>query len=146
MQYGIYAAGGTQTSLILTGNYVLNSVDNALRLANSTDALIAYKNNYFVAPIYATFNDPAIPSVASTTNVTLSTAQDVFFITGTVNIASILPNGHSGHRVTLIFLDVLTVTDASNLLLAGNFTTTAYDTLTLVCDGANWFETSRSVN
>jgi parallel beta-helix repeat protein len=146
MKYGIYTAGGTQTSLILTGNYVLNSVDNALRLANATDALIAYKNNYFVAPIYVTFNDPAIPSVASAATITLSTAQDVFLITGTVYITSILPNGHSGHRVTLIFNNVLQVTSGSNLLLAGNFITTAYDTLTLVCDGANWFETSRSVN
>ena len=38
------------------------------------------------------------------------------------------------------------MTDGSNLKLAGNFVTTADDVITLVCDGTNWFEMSRSVN
>jgi hypothetical protein len=45
-----------------------------------------------------------------------------------------------------VFAGALTVTDGSNLNLAGNFVTTANDTLTLMCDGVNWNEVSRSVN
>jgi hypothetical protein len=48
--------------------------------------------------------------------------------------------------VVLQFADVLTVTDGSNLVLAGNFVTSLDDTLTLYCDGTNWREMARSVN
>jgi hypothetical protein len=51
-----------------------------------------------------------------------------------------------GRRVTLVFSGSLTVTDGSNLTLAGNFNTAAGSTLTLVCDGTNWREASRSTN
>ena len=37
-------------------------------------------------------------------------------------------------------------TDGSNLKLAGSFTCTADDSITLICDGTNWIERSRSVN
>jgi hypothetical protein len=40
----------------------------------------------------------------------------------------------------------LTFTDGNNLKIAGNFVTSADDTITLVCDGTNWFETCRSAN
>jgi hypothetical protein len=52
----------------------------------------------------------------------------------------------AGANVTLVFADALTVTDGSNLRLNGNFTTSADDTLTLVCDGTNWYEVARSAN
>lgn len=71
----------------------------------------------------------------------------VFHVTGTVNITSITSNGTlPGTRITIIFDGVLTFTDGNNLKLAGNFVTTADDTITLVYDGVNWYETSRSVN
>jgi hypothetical protein len=84
-------------------------------------------------------------SVASSTNVTLPAGQ-VVEVTGTSNISSIAAANNAGRRVTLVFRDILTVNDGSNLMLAGNFTTSADDTLTLVCDGTNWYETSRSTN
>ena len=43
-------------------------------------------------------------------------------------------------------ISVLTFTDGSNLKLAGNFVTTADDTITLAYDGTNWYEICRSVN
>jgi hypothetical protein len=46
----------------------------------------------------------------------------------------------------LRFAGILTVTDGSNLKLAGNFTTAADSTLELVCDGTNWIELGRSAN
>ena len=71
----------------------------------------------------------------------------IFHVTGTTNITSITStNFASGVCITLIFDDVLTLTDGSNLKLAGNFVTTADDSISLCYDGANWFETSRSVN
>ena len=48
--------------------------------------------------------------------------------------------------VVLISQANLTLTDGSNLKIAGNFVGTADDTITLICDGTNWFEVSRSVN
>lgn len=85
-------------------------------------------------------------TIASAATITIPIGQRVATISGTTGITSITATGHSGAVVTLIFQGALTVTDGSNLRLAGNFTTTADDTLTLACDGTNWFETSRSVN
>lgn len=85
-------------------------------------------------------------SVASAAAMPLPTGR-VFHVTGTTNITSITStNFQSGAVITLIFDDVLTFTDGNNLKLAGNFVTSADDTITLVYDGTNWFETSRSVN
>lgn len=85
-------------------------------------------------------------AVASAAALPLPTGR-VFHVTGTTNITSITStNFASGVCITLIFDDVLTFTDGNNLKLAGNFITTANDTITLVYDGTNWFETSRSIN
>lgn len=92
------------------------------------------------------FGDYSLATVASAAALTLSTEVDTFFISGTTNITSISAAGHAGHTVTLIFQGILTFTDGSNLILAGNFVTTADDTITLWCDGTNWYEKARSVN
>lgn len=85
-------------------------------------------------------------AVASAAALPLPTGN-VFHVTGTTNVTSITStNFQSGVVITLIFDGVLTFTDGSNLKLAGNFVTTADDTITLVFDGTNWYETSRSVN
>ena len=52
----------------------------------------------------------------------------------------------AGRQIVLQFLDIVTFTDGSNLKLAGNFVTSADDTIALVCDGTDWFEVSRSAN
>lgn len=49
-------------------------------------------------------------------------------------------------QVTLIFDGTTTVSDAGNIVLAEAFSATAGDTLTLVCDGIDWYEVSRSSN
>lgn len=87
-----------------------------------------------------------VPSVASAATVSLPFGSPVVKITGTTTITSLTAPGHAGRRVTLIFGDVLTFTDGSNLKLAGNFTTAADATITLVCDGTNWYEEQRSTN
>ncbi len=88
----------------------------------------------------------AAPTVASASTIAIPNGVQVANISGTTGITNITATGHSGNRVTLIFAGALTVTDGGNLRLAGNFTTAANATLTLACDGTNWFECSRSTN
>jgi hypothetical protein len=93
-----------------------------------------------------TFNGAGGAAIASAATITLPSSGEVFSISGTTTITSVTATNCDGRRVTLVFQGALTFTDGSNLLLAGNFVTTADDTITLVCSGANWYETSRSVN
>lgn len=85
-------------------------------------------------------------SIASTSTVTLPTnSEQVFTITGTTQINNI--SATTPRRVvTLVFADIVTVTDGGNKKLAGAFTSSADDTLTLFFDGTNWVEICRSVN
>lgn len=83
--------------------------------------------------------------VASAAAITPS--GNIFHVTGTTNITSITSTTViAGTTITIIFDDVLTFTDGSNLKLAGNFVTTADDTITLTYDGTNWYEVARAVN
>ena len=84
---------------------------------------------------------------AATGVLTVPLGDDVFQVTNVGgNITSISPV-QKGRTIRLMFTGVLTVTDGSNLKMAGNFVTTADDTITLTCyDGTNWFEDCRSVN
>jgi hypothetical protein len=67
-------------------------------------------------------------------------------ITGTTTITSIAASGHGGRQIVFYFTQVCQVTDGSNLKLNGNFTSAADATLTLACDGVNWYECTRSTN
>lgn len=146
MLTGIRIAGGSQSSQSVFNNQVFNSTGQAITFASSSTAMAMYKNNVLLGTGGASSNNPAAPSVASASSISIPTAHDVVTITGTTNIDTISLEGHSGHVVTLIFGGALTVNDGSNLKLAGNFVTTADDTLMLACDGTNWYEVSRSAN
>lgn len=90
-----------------------------------------------------------VATVASTAALTLplgSKPHEHFIISGTTDITSVVATGWVGRTVTLHFEDVLTFTDGSNLALAGNFVTSANDTITLACIGATWQEIGRSAN
>lgn len=85
-------------------------------------------------------------AVASAAALPVPTGR-VFHVTGTTGITSITStNFGAGTVITLIFDDILTVSDGNNLVLAGAFVTAANSTLTLAYDGASWFETGRSTN
>jgi len=78
---------------------------------------------------------------------TIAPTGNSFHVTGTTTITSVDAAGViDGTTITLIFDGVLTFTDGSNLKLAGNFVTTADDSITLVKSGTNWYEVARSVN
>ena len=84
--------------------------------------------------------------VASATALPLPTGR-VFHVSGTTTVTSITAtNLQAGVVITLIFDGALTFTDGNNLKLAGNFVTTADDTITLAYDGTNFYEVCRSVN
>lgn len=91
---------------------------------------------------YIDANNTFIPSVASALVPTLPEWGDQILVTGTDNFASLNPSW-AGRVVTLWFEGILTVSDANTLKLNGNFTTSAGATLTLFCDGTNWWEMSR---
>lgn len=85
-------------------------------------------------------------AVASAAAMPLPTGR-VFHVTGTTNITSITStNFASGVVITMIFDDILTVSDANNINLSAAFVSTAGDSLTLAYDGTNWYEIGRSVN
>lgn len=56
-------------------------------------------------------------------------------------------DGATGQEISILFTDAnTTVSEAGNIRLSAAFTSTADDTMMLMFDGTNWFETSRSVN
>lgn len=83
-------------------------------------------------------------NIASASNLNIPTRGDMFLVTGTTDISSI--TAVAKREIKLVFAGILTVFSGVNIKVAGNYVTTAEDTLTLVCDGTNWFEVSRSVN
>jgi len=124
---GIYVTGSTVTNFAIHGN-----VSNATNVFNQATSTLS--------------STVAVQSLASSGALTIPFGYSSYSVTGTTNITSITATGNSGRIVTLIFAQVLTVTDGSNLKLAGNFTTSGDDAITLICDGTNWYEISRSVN
>jgi len=87
----------------------------------------------------------AVNTLASATALTLIPYTDYITITGTANITSIATSW-ARRFVTLKFQDGATITKGSNLKIAATWVTTANDTLSLVCDGIDWYEVSRSEN
>lgn len=53
---------------------------------------------------------------------------------------------HDGHLLTLKFAAACKVVNGENLKLGATFEATADDTLTLICDGTNWFKVGSEVN
>lgn len=132
LRYGMDLSGAAYVTL--------NSPDAGQRgIYDPTGAATAISGN--PGGPYDTFNGVTLPSQAQM----LLPPGDIINITGTTNISNINV-ALRGRKVTLKFADVLTVSDASNLKLAGDFTTSAGDTLTLISDGSNWYEVARSVN
>jgi hypothetical protein len=143
-EYGIFANltdNGVNTGYInLTGNTCLfnNTADIALSGAVQN---IAYQSSGNVAGSIT----GGFAQVTSAATVALPAVGEVIGIFGNTTITTIT-NPICGRRVTLIFSSSLTVTDGSNLKLAGNLSAGPSTTLTLVGDGTNWNEASRSVN
>lgn len=143
------------TNVTIDDNTFLSiSADNVSGIATvSTGAVIRNNRmddttNTFNTGDVVSGNSPAVPilTVASAATVTFPHIGSSFLISGTTTITSVTATGWDGQTATLVFQGALTFTDGSNLKLAGNFVTTADDSITLACDGTNWYEIGRSVN
>lgn len=135
--YGIILtdAGGATADCgehVVTGNRCQNNTTN-------------FNDNATLRSKYANNFSDASTAVASAATITVPVEHEYVTITGTTNITSVVANATS-KTVTLKFNGALTFTDGSNLVLNGNFVTTADDTITLRCDGSAWYEMSRSTN
>lgn len=72
---------------------------------------------------------------------------ELFLLDNAYTVAAISQrSGWLGRQVTLLAINPVTVTDTNNLKLNGAWSATNGDTLTLVCNGTNWYEISRSNN
>lgn len=87
----------------------------------------------------------AVTTVASATALSIPTNKDVFHVSGTTTITSIV-GGFDTREIKMIFDSTAQVTDGGNMRLAGNFTGGADRTLKMVLSGDVWYETSRSTN
>jgi len=87
-------------------------------------------------------------SITAAATISIPKDGTVFHVTGNTNITngisvSALDNGRI---VTLIFDGTPTVSDTGTSKLSAALVAAADTTLTLRCDGTNWYEVSRSVN
>jgi len=90
--------------------------------------------------------DLPVATVASASPMTLPFHNDYIEVSGTADITSITAD-QKGRTVTLNFTGNAAangIVDGSNLKLAGDLVYAADDTLTLACDGTDWYETTRS--
>lgn len=122
--------------------YSFNSA--ALRLTRGLNpAALASRSGGLVA----TSNGNTAASAAS---ITIEDGDHWVQPTGSTNVDTLntCDTANKGKQVVVICGAYTgTLNDATgNLHLAGNLTCTSNDTLSLVCDGTNWLETSRSVN
>lgn len=129
--YGIVLNG---TNYICEGNNCLGNTTGGILDSGTGTRLI--RNN---------LGANGTGTIASAAAISLPADGDLFTISGTTSITSVTASW-AGRRVTLVFSGALTFTDGSNLKLATSYVTTPDDTISLVCDGTNWFETSRSAN
>ena len=146
---GIYQGAGVSNSILTMNKVDVTTVTNAYTNNVATDAAkgpLFYNEGNGFASTGAVYGATGT-TIASAAALPLGNGNS-FHVSGTTTITSVTPcnAANSGRTVILIFNGVLTVTDGSNLKLAGNFVTTADDVLHLVCDGTSWFEVSRAAN
>jgi len=131
MDYGIKASGTSDR---------LNITDNIINGITTRSIDIPTGGNF---NLNGNIIDPAESiNIASAATITLINSGTYFNITGTTNITSVTASW-VGRTVTLRFAGILTFTNGSNLKLNGNFVTAADSTISLICNGTNWYEVAR---
>lgn len=122
---------GTTSRLKMRDSYIQGNVTYPLGTNNPANALIDADT-----PMPTSASAAALVPLGMTTHVT-----------GTTTITSITTtNFKDGDVLKLIFDSTAQVTDGSNIRLASNFTGGANRVLTLLFDGGNFYEMSRSAN
>lgn len=149
---GLSVTGGGETPSAKAGFGLVRQAANGrgrlgvyVRTANDTAdfATTDFKGGWtFDTGTFGETNGAPVASAAA-----IVPSGNLFHVTGTTTITSVTgTNIIAGTIITIIFDGILTFTDGSNLKLAGNFVTSADDTITLRWDGSNWYEVCRSVN
>jgi len=129
-------------SLESFGNAGLTWADTGVDTPSGALPTINTTGNASVEGIFSSGSGAAVASAT-----TIVPTGNIFHVTGTTTITSVSGTGiTAGTVITIIFVGILTFTDGSNLKLAGNFVTSADDTITLMYDGTNYYELCRSVN
>ena len=106
-----------------------------------TPVVLAERNNYGSAPPTYIVASAATIAVGDIPYVAITGTADITSITASVEL--------TGAVVTLTFFDTAAssgLVDGSNLKLASTLAYTPNDTITLICNGTNWYEVARSVN
>lgn len=153
----VCASGATTTSAItvtavpqcsIDDNVIYGSGTTVVGITIGSSSTNSQEGNNLIYGCVTSVSNATSNTVASATSITLPIGIDVVNISGVTTITSIAAaSARKGRVVTLVFGGILTFTDGGNLKLAGNFVTTADDTITLCCaDGTNWYEVCRSVN
>lgn len=84
-------------------------------------------------------------TVAAATPMTIKDGVQLVKVSAGTDLKRIEPTS-DGHRVTLKFNAEVSIFDGENLKLTSTRTFKANQTITLVCDGVDWYEVSRSEN
>lgn len=104
-------------------------------------SLAAY--DQIIAMISKIFKMAKGADVASASSMTLGDDGNMFKITGTTTINNITAK-QAGTVVVLYFAASTTLSTSGNLKLSDTYVSAADSTITLACDGTNWYEVSRS--
>ncbi len=142
LQVDVQPLASQQYGILCSANPTAVTISSAVASGNVTlDVRIPTKSVVKrVGPTSSTRAD-----VASSGTIVIPSGIEYVRLTGTTGVGTITA-GYSGQKVTLEFGGSITVTDGSNINIAGNFSATVGDTMQLVCDGTNWNEISRSNN
>jgi hypothetical protein len=143
-------AVGAVDIVLIQGNMITNTTggtrqDYGIQFTGSAAGRVSMLDNHLAGNNTADTLGAPITDIASAATITIPSAATTFNVTGTTTITSVTAS-NPGRVVTLKFAGILTFTDGSNLKLNGNFVTSADDTITLTCDGTNWYEMARSAN
>ena len=122
-------------SCLVTNNDIRRNVSSGNVSDGGTDNIIDNNQGTTVLPVVA----------SGAGEITLPTPFVYVDLTGTSAVTG-LKALHAGAVTTIKTSATASLTDGENLKLAGNFSGTADDTITLVCDGTNFYEMSRSAN
>jgi len=123
---------------VTTGSGEVNTDDEPL-------ATLSSLANAFAPTPYGTYSRMELQSLTAANTIAPWSVASLISVSGSTEIKKITAT-YNGHRITLKFSGAPKVTDGENLRLKETATFSADDTLTLVCDGTNWYEVSRSVN
>lgn len=83
--------------------------------------------------------------VASAGTITIPLKSRLVKISGATEVKKVEPT-YAGHSVSFVLTETAKFADGENLKLSAAGPVTADDTITMICDGTNWFETGRAVN